>query len=130
MHTEADTDCGLVRTENGVESNVSRADNNQLASAHSSSAATAVELRPSNPKTLSVPERLVQTVKERILTRARKHLSSLDIVVRSNCVEAVGMASSFYAKQLVTHALLDGMPGIEIRNSLGVGPALLCDADD
>ena len=111
-----------------MESSVVRADNKHLALAYSSDAGPIVEPKPS--RSLPVSDRLVQTVRERILTRAGKHLSALSIVVRSNCVEATGMASSFYAKQLVTHALLDGMPDIEIRNSLGVHPAPLCEVDD
>ena len=75
---------------------------------------------PSSSGTLCVSALLVQRVKERILWRASRHVLSLDLLIHPSFVEAIGMANSYYAKQLVTHALLDGMPDVEIRNSLGV----------
>lgn len=113
-----------------MESSVTRPDNTHCDSQESNRATTVPERDESTSLRLLVPDLMVQRVRERILSRASKHLLSLDILVHSSFVEATGMANSYYAKQLVTHALLDGMPDVEIRNSLGVRPLPLLSPED
>ena len=84
----------------------------------------------SEAASLSALDRLIPDITQRILSRASRHIASLDILVHSDCVEAIGVANSYYAKQLVTHALLEGMPGVDIRNSLGVRPLPFRDLED
>ncbi len=74
------------------------------------------------PRTPSLPmsSELPHLLKQRVLARSGHQLSDLEIHVHEGIVRATGQANSFYAKQLVTHSLLEGAPHLEVENSLQV----------
>lgn len=113
-----------------MESNAARPDSGHCDPEQSTCVMAEQREGASNLGATPASELLAQTVRERIVFRAGRHLRALDILVHPGFVEVTGIAHSFYAKQLVTHVLLDGMPQVEIRNSLAVLPLRPCKLDD
>ncbi len=113
-----------------MESSVTRPENSHCDSREPSRAATTPECESADSRSLPIAEIVIQKAKERIVSRTGKHLVSLDILVHPGFVEANGVVSSYYGKQLVTHALLEGMPGVDIRNSLSVRPLPVRELED
>lgn len=71
---------------------------------------------------------LLKVLVQRVMARSGRQLARLEVSVEYGAVKATGIAYSFYAKQLVTHTLLDGAPHLEVLNCLHVQPRPL-DAD-
>lgn len=113
-----------------MESSETRPDNCHGDSQEPSPAVTSPVCEPSLCPGLSVSGLVIHKMKERILSRSGRHLVSLDILVHPSFVEANGIVASYYGKQLVTHALLDLLPGMDIRNSLSVRPLPGRDLED
>jgi hypothetical protein len=81
-------------------------------------------VRPPEPSFTNLLDALTQ----RVVARSGRQLARLEVSVENGTVKATGIAYSFYAKQLVTHTLLNGAPHLEILNCLRVEPWRLdCD---
>ena len=65
---------------------------------------------------------LLEALTQRVMVRSGRQLARLEVSVENGAVKATGIAYSFYAKQLVTHTLLDGAPHLEVLNCLHVQP--------
>src|SRR6218665_3728929 len=63
---------------------------------------------------------LLEALTRQVMARSGRQLACLEVSVENGTVKATGIAYSFYAKQLVTHTLLDGAPHLEVLNCLHV----------
>jgi len=80
--------------------------------------ATADELSPATP--VAIDETLVSRIERIVRCRTGGRIRDLRVDVSEKQVVISGLASTYYAKQLVTHAALDEIPGRVLTNAIDV----------
>jgi hypothetical protein len=65
---------------------------------------------------------ILEQVERNIRLRTGGTIRELRVVLEENTVVITGRTSTYYNKQLATHALLDAMGDRELRNEIDVNP--------
>jgi hypothetical protein len=68
----------------------------------------------------AVPQSLVERIKKAVQARTDGRIRGLEVFVTGGGVVISGRTSTYYAKQLVTHAAMESTDGLQVVNEVEV----------